>query len=453
MSFQDVSDLDIAYVEEITKRKFFMGEKKLIAAMVKYVKKVANGSGSNEGLQHFTINRPSTLVSHVTSNESQTETQTHFFLNKLLAAANQNSHRKPGGYRYEPDIKLFSSYLRMLVGPLAYETLQRNLECALPSLSSVNRYIQNSNCDIIEGILRCDELKMYLAEREVTDFCVCLSEDATRIQGKVEYHHKTNQLVGFVLPTNAQNGLPIPFTYRARNFEEIFQHFSGGNTIATFLNVVMAQPTAKNIPAFCLLIFGSDNRYSAQDVVKRWKYVSNELKKRDIRTLTFSSDSDPRYNAPMRELSNLGLPSPQFPDWFSCGELNDGPFSMQDTVHIATKLRNFLLRTCSDKKALPFGTHFIRVEHLFELLNKCSKDKHLLTASTLNPTDRQNFDSVKKMCSPAVVRCLRENVTKSEATVLFLQIVRDIIDAYMDPNLNPVQRIRKMWYANFLVRI
>lgn len=169
--------------------------------------------------------------------------------------------------------------------------------------------------------------------------------------------------------------------------------------------------------------------------------------------LTINSDSDTKFNAAMRELSMLGSNSRQFPSWFSCGETHSCPFYMQDPIHIATKLRNLLLRTILDRKRLPFGTFSIRVQHLFDLLRKVPKDKHLLTPSTLNPTDRQNFKSVKLMCDPRVSKCLRDKVPGSDATILFLQMIRDVIDSYMDRDLSPIQRIRKIWFSLFLIRI
>lgn len=91
----------------------------------------------------------------------------------------------------------------MISGPLAYKTLQSNLEGALPSLPSVNRYIHSSHYHIIEGILRAQELRNYLDERGLPKV-VCISEDATRIVGRVQYDSRTNQLLGFTLPLNTK---------------------------------------------------------------------------------------------------------------------------------------------------------------------------------------------------------------------------------------------------------
>lgn len=113
---------------------------------------------------------------------------------------------------------MYANYLRMITGPLAYETIQRNLECALPSLVSVNRYIKTSGCHISENILRTEELRLYLTERSLP-LIVVLSEDATRINGRVQYDKTSNQNMGFVSRLDKITGLPIPFMFPATNAE------------------------------------------------------------------------------------------------------------------------------------------------------------------------------------------------------------------------------------------
>lgn len=441
------------FAENPSKFEFRPGDIKLIKQLVAHVQRRVDCDGVNKGIAHFTINSSDgakatekEIQNAVPSDDVHNETKTHYFLNKLLSAADQNSKREKGGYRYDSDVKLFAAYLRILVGPFAYETLQRNLVYSLPSLPSTNRYIHSSGCNITEGILRSEELAVYLAERSL-DPVVCISMDATRISGRVQYDSRTNQCLGFVPPLH--NGIPVPFSFPARNAEEILAHFTN-NPVASFLNVIMAKPIA-NVPPFCLMVYSSDNKYTASDVVNLWNHITEELKKVGVKVLCFSSDSDPKFNSAMRIQSEIGHPTTF--DFFSCCGSQNGPFYFQDTVHIATKLRNFLLRSIFDKKVIPFGNNLIRVEHLYELLNKFTKDKHQLTLSTLNPKDKQNFRSVLRICDSRVTNLLRSHVKNSHATVQFLNIVRDIIDSFMNTNLTPLQRVRKIWYAVFLIRI
>lgn len=425
--------------------EFRPGDKKLIKILAYHV----NCLVEKHGLKYFNLDDRQTDLENKNLKEQRGTTTTHYFLGMLLAAADKNSTREKGGYRYDSHIKLFSSYLRMLIGPIAYETLQQNLQHSLPSLSSANRYIHSSDCRLIEGIIRDEELAVYLSDHKVPPF-VCLAEDETRIIGKVQYDSKSNQLVGFVLPLHNQNGLPIPFAYPAGNANQIIEHFSKNNNTSSYLDVIMAQPIG-NAPAFCLTIFGSENKFSAGDIIKRWRYITEKLAEVNVKVLIISTDSDPRYNSAMRQLSELGHQTNN--ELFSCRGNSSGPFFVQDTTHIATKMRNFLLRTTNDKKKLPFGCHSIRIEHLYELMNMFTKDVHQLTFSILNPTDRQNFKSALRLCDSKTTTLLRNHVKASQATIQYLQIMRDVIDCFMNPNLTPLQRVRKIWYSLFLVRI
>lgn len=336
---------------------------------------------------------------------------------------------------------------------MAYETIYKNLEGALPSLPSANRYIRASNCRMTEGILRCEELSVYLKQRKQPPI-VSLSEDATRMIGKIQYDSVSNQLVGFVLPADTKTGMPIPFAYPANNAEEIMNHFLNGNAVASFLNVIMAQPL-HGAPPFCLLLYGSDNKYTADDVKRRWNYVTAELSRFGISVVTILSDSDPKYNSAMRDLSTIGTKNNKY-KWFSCSLThNNPPFYMQDTIHIATKMRNFLLRLLRknvNKHQFPFGHYYIRIQHLYELIKKIPKH-HGLTATTLNPHDRQNFSSVERMYDQRVIDLMRNHVNGSQGTIQFLQIIRDVVNSYMDRNLTPLQSVRKIWYSLFLIRI
>lgn len=430
--------------------KFMSGEKLFIKQIVEYVKTTVDKNGENTALSHFKLPTETVDYNYSMPQKSEEKTQNiSYFLNKLLHTTQQNAGRKKSGYRYDKDLQLFSTLLRMLSGPLAYQTLQANLVGGLPSLPSINRYIQASHFSITEGILRNEELRSYLIERDCPNF-VSVSEDATRIVGRVQYNSRTNQIVGFTLPINRQTGMPIPFSFPARDLTEIIDHFTNAN-VSGFLNIIMAQPVVKGVPPFCLLLYGTDNKYSAIDVKKRWKHIENELKKVGINVLTFGSDSDPRYNSAMRDLSNLGMKSKI--DWFSCGDSISFPIYIQDMTHIMTKLRNLLLRTKWLKKKLPFGNFSIDMLHLYVLLYSFPKDQHQLTESVLNPADRQNFASAERMCDKKVTDLMDKSVERSEGTSFYLKMMRNIMSSYMDSNLTPIQRIRCIWFPVFMLRI
>lgn len=438
--------------------EFSMKEKQQIFKCVKHVNYKVDLDGVDENLAHFGIEEHVKAVSEKMSmKKSEVEapqTHTHTVLNKLLHIADQNAERKKEGYRFDEDVKSYAAVLRMISGPYAYETLQRNLELCLPTLSSVNRYIRKTSNNIIEGVIRSQELAVYLEKRNLPPI-VSLSEDATRITGTVQYDVKTNQLIGFVLPINDENGMPIPYSFPARNANEILQHFTAEPPIGHFVNIVMAQPLGRASP-FCLLLNASDSKYTAEHVADKWKCIVNDLRTENITVLTISSDSDPKFNAAMRINSNLGKPSKLFGKngLFCCGTNMDPPFYIQDIVHIATNLRNLLLRTLHSPEKLRFGNEWIiTIDHLRFLINNFTKDKHMLTASTINPEDRQNFSSVKRMCDDKVINLLKSHVQGAFGTATFLELIRDIIDSFLDRKLLPLQRVRKIWYVVFVLRL
>lgn len=446
-------------------------ERDIISKLVQHLKHIFATKGFAAAIEYFSkpnndeidwlngwFYKPKSTTSNnvqTVGSINETPTGTHKFLNKLLETADQNSKRPKGGFRFDYQLKSFAAFLRMLAGRMAYELLQQNLPLAFPSLSTIDRDIRRTQANVIEGVPRCHELLQYLKDRNLP-LAVCLSEDATRIINRVQYDSSTNQLIGFVLPTD-NNGMPIPFSYKARSSQEIVDHFSNG-IVSNFVNTIMAKPCG-NAPAFCVLIFGSGSSYTGKDVANRWEFMTNELKKVGISVVTIASDSDPKYNCAMRILSDLAVVSnhhPNFGDkeWFSCGHRLDAPFYVQDTIHLLLKLRNLLLKTRGNPEKLKFGPNFyIRMAHLQYLIDNFSKDKHLLTRTTLNPVDKQNFRAVVRLCDSKVTNLLRQHVPDSDATVKFLEMLRDMMDAFMDTSLSPQQCIEKMWYPLFLMRL
>ena len=49
--------------------------------------------------------------------------------------------------------------------------------------------------------------------------------------------------------------------------------------IAKYAFVYMAQPVSEGVPAFCLACLGTDNKFCAELVLERWKYVYRMQKK------------------------------------------------------------------------------------------------------------------------------------------------------------------------------
>lgn len=372
-----------------------------------------------------------------------------FLLQTLINSAERNvnvsNQISNPSFRYSETLKLFSTYIFMLGGRLLYKTLYKNL--LLPSPTSISRYIQNTGQKIVEGELRCDQLKSYLRERNLPSI-VWVSKDATRITGKVQYDSSTNQLVGLVLPLN-KHGMPISYSFLARSAKESEHHFSKEKT-ASLVYAIMAHPIADSSP-FCLALFGTDNGFTLQDVIKRWKYILKELATFEITVLGFSSDGDPRLLKAMRIETRLRISQVcSTSNWLWFNAIYTENCFVQDTIHIATKLRNRLLKPSI---LLPFGNKLISVNHLKILINNVSKDKHLLSLSNIEPKNKMNFESANKISQEHVRKLLLNHILDSEGTVLYLKLINCVILSYTDLYLTPLEMLYKLWYCVFIIRI
>lgn len=135
------------------------------------------------------------------------------------------------------------------------------------------RCIDDNKSRVIEGQLRCVELSAYLTNVNTVKK-VWLSEDATAIIRRISYDPKTNQLIGILLPLN-KDGCPIPFSFLAKDADTIKQYVQLPQSKSVY--VVMAQPLDEAVPPFILQMFGTNNQFCSEDVIRRWDYTKLQL--------------------------------------------------------------------------------------------------------------------------------------------------------------------------------
>lgn len=91
------------------------------------------------------------------------------------------------------------------------------------------------------------------------------------------YDQTLDQLVGIVLPIDQKTGCPTRFQYTARDQEEITKFMQYSKSILVY--IVMAIPLKEGVAPFILQMFGTNNRFKAIDVIRRWNYTIQELKR------------------------------------------------------------------------------------------------------------------------------------------------------------------------------
>ena len=396
----------------------------------------------------------------VCEKESEDAASSSQFLNKLLLNAEKNSLKLPHQRRHDEVMKKFSTSLFIYSGPMAYEFLHRNLPTALPSLRTVQRIVHNEYHHLHEGDFRFDDLLAHLNSYK-TAKVVSIGEDATRVISRVDYDSETNKLVGFVLPCD-EKGIPIGDSFMAVSFESIEQAFRDGNK-SKYAFVYMAKPLAPGVPAFCLSCSGTNNQFTRELVLKRWKHIHTECSKRGIFVLSFGADGDSREMSSMSFSMQIGLPSrsklpEQYLDlptlsipaewsWFSVGKPTQVAY-VQDVVHVAVKLKSKFMKP---SHVLVMGGYIAGVHHLRMLQESLPKDQHGLREKDLNHKDKQNFDAVLHITSKSVLDLLK-SFPDAKGTMIFLNLIRCVIDSYLDKQLDIYSRLKKAWYAVFFMR-
>ncbi|KAE8738457.1 hypothetical protein FOCC_FOCC016064 [Frankliniella occidentalis] len=289
-------------------------------------------------------------------------------LRSLVDAARVNVDRSKGGYRFQ------STTLKQLFSYIYTEVLQKNLGAAIPFISTICRTVSKFSWKVSEGEFRFKQLKEYLLDKNYP-LSEWISEDATRITGRIQYDPKSNQIVGFVPPFD-DSGIPISNNFPATSADTITAYFEKA-TRAANVQLWHSLYTTKVPRPVC--------------VVKRWRWMLKEAAKEGISILGFSSDGDPKLLKAMRFFTFSGeddIPL-KWAKFFSANwDLDLEPYCMQDAVHIGTKLRSLLLK----RKRLPMGPKYaVSITHLEVLIAKEEKELHGLCATDITTADKMNF--------------------------------------------------------------
>ena len=384
-------------------------------------------------------------------------------LKYLLENAQKNVSMLPKQRRHLDILKKFATSLFIYSGPMTYEFLHRNMQEALPSLRTVQRIVSEEYQPIQEGLFRFEELSKHLQLYNAPKV-VCIGEDATRVISRVDYDNETNRLVGFVLPFD-EAGLPICGSYIASSFDSIVESFQIAEK-AKYAFVYMAQPLHDGVPPFCLACLSTDNRFSADTVLKRWKYIHSECSKRGIRVVSFGADGDSRELKAMQMsmklylstlpsaltvVQSIGLSQLKIPNswysWFACKNPTSVAY-IQDIVHIAVKLKSRLM---NPSIVLPMGKYLAGSHHLLLIQKTFGKDQHGMRERDLNHKDKQNFDAVLHITSKSVENLLTK-IPDATGTSAYLEVIRCVVDSFLDKKEDVLCKIRKAWYSVFFLR-
>ncbi|XP_058449367.1 uncharacterized protein LOC131429319 [Malaya genurostris] len=344
--------------------------------------------------------------------------------------------------QYELDI---AAYLFLTSGKSSYSFKRANMR--LPSIKSVQRHISRHTNETQEGVLMINALLKYLDAHNFPKV-VALSEDGTAISPNPEYSLRTDSVRGLVAPFTS-NGMPIRECFRAHTAEKMIQDLEK-YPVGEYLYVIMATPRVVGASSFCVLYMCSDNKFTHENIKRRWKYVENNMKNAGIKVISHASDGDPRLLRAMKEKTSLPHPdSSKLYGRYFIANMNDSVVCIQDTVHLVNKLRHSLV---NPKKQMLLGTYAVSSNIIRKMIEQGDKVIHKMNPSDLNPADKMKFDPTLKMMSPNLIEHLLEVVPESMGTVVYLKIMRMIYISFSEEELSPNERICTIWTALFFLR-
>jgi hypothetical protein len=227
-------------------------------------------------------------------------------LTRISRQIRKQRNRNPKGYRHKDEvIENYALIAWIIGGRRHYEILCENFKPIFPLPSSLHTKLQKYYTVLHEGQRNLEVLKNHLLDNNLP-LIVSIAEDATSVVGKREYSKLLSSIVGCSLLIQS-NGLPdfrMSIAKTAAQINSIFQKLERAISVM----VIMAQPIAPNATLVRICSFGTDNRFTSDDVNNRLVTLRTELEATGIKVLTFSADGDTREMKKIRQSLKLGFP-------------------------------------------------------------------------------------------------------------------------------------------------
>lgn len=347
--------------------------------------------------------------------------------------------------RYSEDIKKLACYELIRAGKHNYQFLSRNLK--LPEISTLRKYMGKVAPWHFEGEMKFDACVEFLRQNGYGKEVGCF-EDGTKVTEMVEYEAQCDTMTGLVAPINKETGLPFIKFFSTESVEKI--EFNLRNyPKAAYLQSIIIKPIRTGSKTFFLGYFGTDNRFKATDVIKRYEYIYNEFAKRGVSVKCFGGDGDLRIISAQKKAINFGV-SFKFLNLTLAGNPYSKYLGDQDKLHLCKKLVN---RAYDFATTLILGKRIATLNHIIiAVKNPLNKRYHNLTNSDLDPTDHMDYRRIYKVTEPGVSEMLKL-YPNTEGTVTYIKLVKYVYDAYVNESIIVSDRIFYAVFVNHFMRV
>ncbi len=197
-------------------------------------------------------------------------------LERIQKQAELDGHKKPKDRRYiDPAVENFCISSFITGGRKQCEILHSNVHGGIPCPRTIQQRIEKLGMRLREGEINAMAIKNFLLQNNLPSL-VAIAEDATAVCGRREYYGNGKAIVGCGLPLSL-NGLPDPNSEIVKNAADIANIFEKYDR-ATVAMVTMIQTMKHKGPCLRLRSYGSNNKFSAEDVMRKLKTIVSKLR-------------------------------------------------------------------------------------------------------------------------------------------------------------------------------
>lgn len=394
------------------------------------------------------------------------------FLSSFVRNASSNVNNRATSVRHLPQVISFALYVRNLAGPLLYNFLQKNLQF-LPHISNVDKK-RASVFQYAEGFDKkvVDDYAKQLKSNGSQPIAL-LSEDGSAILPRITWCETNDTWSGFVF--DEEKGA-IKCDVSHSEMKELLQSRKLSSHVYAYMIVALDGKTPPCIAA-CI---GSDNKFCHNVVLKRQARLRELFHSRGISIVVHSADGDPKLLKSMQlklvkpsdavKLGKHKVIGLDFP-WFVLYSLVDDSgvpwIVIQDPIHCLLKIRNVLV---NEHRLLVMGDYMPQKHDLKKLLEHMPLAIDLFD-SDIDVEDKQNYPACVRYVilfdtyfyyfySLTFIRSmvearihLAQHVPNSLGTQIFLEVIAGINDAMMAQDLDVLERISRVWYSLFFLRL
>ncbi|XP_062542358.1 LOW QUALITY PROTEIN: uncharacterized protein LOC134210325 [Armigeres subalbatus] len=281
-------------------------------------------------------------------------------------------------------------------------------------------------------------------------------------------YSKTNKRSGMEANRRESRSSRTKLTPRIK-YDEAIKNYIDSRTKSSIVYVILATPVANKTVSFNLLSFGTDNKFSIDQVLLRWAIMEKQLSELGIIVLGYAADGDSRLIGSMK--LRMGLPRPmtnlphgipeEWKHWYAA----KGRFSVvyvQDTIHLVNKLKNALLSVLISVKAsllIVFFLVFFTITGKFpvsrghlEIVAREGEEKTGLLIADLEQHDKMSIKTFEKLIDPRVAQQLKTH-PGTNGTVAYITLMKSVFDSFENASLNPSERIEEIWFVTFFIRV